>query len=347
MLNKISRYCKIYFILYFLCRIILDFGGKYMKFGFKRKKVALVGTGMVGMSYAYSMLNTPGICDELLLIDIDKEKAKGEAMDLNHSAAFLEGDFKVKTGEYKDCKDYDLVTICAGIPRKPGDSRLDLLNKNVEIFKSIVVPIMESGFDGVFLVASNPVDVMAYVTMKLSGLDFKRVIGSGTALDTARLRFLLGGCFDVHPRSIHAHVLGEHGDSSFVPWSQAYIGSKLLEEICEENEEFGSLSLESIAQKVKDVAADVIKAKKATYYSIGVVLKRITKAIFNDENCVLDLSVVPGGKYGKQDLYIGLPAIVGNGGIKRVLQLNLREDEKKKLVSSCEIIGDLCHSVSL
>lgn len=313
----------------------------------KKKKVVLVGTGMVGMSYAYSMLNTPGICDELLLIDIDKEKAKGEAMDLNHSSAFLDANFKVKTGEYKDCKDYDLVTICAGIPRKPGDSRLDLLNKNVEIFKSIVVPIMESGFDGIFLIASNPVDVMTYVTMKLSGLDSTRVVGSGTALDTARLRFLLGNYFDVDARSIHAHVFGEHGDSSFVPWSQAHIGSKPIEEICRENEKFKDLDLDFVAQQVKYVAADVIKAKKATYYSIGVVLKRITKAILNDENCILDVSVMPNGMYGKKDLCIGLPAIVGSCGIKKVLQLNLREEENKKLDNTCNIIGQLCQSVNI
>lgn len=318
-----------------------------MESKFKGKKVALVGTGMVGMSYSYSMLNSPGICDELLLIDIDKERARGEAMDLNHSLAFINGSMKVYTGEYKDCGDADLITICAGIPRKPGDSRLDLLNKNVEIFKSIVVPIMESGFNGKFLIASNPVDVMTYVTKKLSGLDSKRVIGSGTALDTARLRFLLGDCFKVSPRSIHAHVFGEHGDSSFVPWSQAYIGSKSIEEICKENKEFSSINLDDIAQNVKDVAADVIKAKKATYYSIGVVLKRITKAILHDENCVLDLSVMPNGEYGKNDLYIGLPAIVGGEGISRVLQLNLRDDEKEKLKITCDVIGELCHSVKI
>lgn len=314
---------------------------------FKRKSVALVGTGMVGMSYAYSMLNSPGICDELLLIDINKEKAKGEAMDLNHSLAFLNGSMKIHVGEYKDCKDVDLITICAGIPRKPGDSRLDLLNKNVEIFKSIINPIMESGFNGTFLLASNPVDVMTYVTQKLSGLDPKRVIGSGTALDTARLRYLLGDCFNVSPRSIHAHVFGEHGDSSFVPWSQAHIGSKPIEDVCRENKEFESVDLEKIAQNVKVVAADVIKAKKATYYSIGVVLKRITKAILHDENCVLDISVMPNGAYGKNDLYIGLPAIVGGNGVSDILELKLREEEKEKLKNTCDIIGDLCHSVKL
>lgn len=318
-----------------------------MEFKLKRKKIVLVGTGMVGMSYAYSLLNSPGICDELVLIDIDKTKAKGEAMDLNHSLAFLSGSMKIYQGEYSDCKDADLITICAGISRKPGDSRLDLLNKNVEIFKSIINPIMESGFNGCFLVASNPVDVMTYVTYKLSGLNSKKVIGSGTALDTARLRYILGDTFSVSPKSIHAHVLGEHGDSGFVPWSKAFIGSKLIEEICKENEKYFNVRLEDVALKVKTVAADVIKAKKATYYSIGIVLKRISSAILQNENCVLDLSVMPNGEYNQKDLYIGLPAIVGAKGIEKILHLNLREEEKEKLNFSCKTIKEFCQSAKI
>ena len=318
-----------------------------MQFRYNKKKVALVGTGMVGMSYAYSILNSPGICDDLLLIDIDKERAKGEAMDLNHSLAFLNSSLRVYTGDYKDCTDFDLVTICAGIPRKPGDSRLDLLNKNIEIFKSIITPIMESGFNGCFLIASNPVDVMSYVTHKISGIDSSRVIGSGTALDTARLRYLLGLNFNVSPRSIHAHVFGEHGDSGFVPWSQAHIGSKSIEEICKEDEKYASINLDQIANEVKTVAADVIKAKKATYYSIGVVLKRITHAILHDEKCILDLSVMPKGEYGQENLYIGLPAIVGRNGVERILKLNLRDEEKEKLNFACKIINQFCNSVIL
>lgn len=319
-----------------------------MGLNFIKRKVVLVGTGMVGMSYAYSIVNSPNVCDELVLIDVDKEKAKGEAMDLNHSMAFLNSSVEIYAGEYKDCKDADVVTICAGIPRKPGESRLDLLNKNVEIFKSIVNPIMESGFDGCFLIASNPVDVMAYVTQKLSGLNSNRVIGSGTALDTARLRFLLGQRFKINPKNIHAHVFGEHGDSGFIPWSQAHIGSKLVEDICKDNSSYYDLKdLEYISKEVKNVAAQVIKAKRATYYSIGIVLQRITRAILNDENCILDLSVMPNGEYGKKDLYIGLAAVLGGKGINRILELNLREEEKQKLDVSCDLISDLCHSAKI
>lgn len=317
-----------------------------MGLNFIKRKVVLVGTGMVGMSYAYSIVNSSNVCDELVLIDIDKEKAKGEAMDLNHSMAFLNSSVKIYAGEYKDCKDADVVTICAGIPRKPGESRLDLLNKNVEIFKSIIIPIMESGFDGCFLIASNPVDVMAYVTQKLSGLNSNRVIGSGTALDTARLRFLLGQHFKISPKNIHAHVFGEHGDTGFVPWSQAYIGSRSIEDICK-NDDYDLKDLDYISKEVKNVAAQVIKAKRATYYSIGVVLKRITCAILNDENCILDLSVMPNGEYGKKDLYIGLAAVVTGQGISKILELNLREEEKQKLDASCDLISNLCHSAKI
>lgn len=314
------------------------------KFG--KRKVALVGTGMVGMSYAYAMLNSNNICDELLLIDIDKKKAWGEAMDLNHGLAFSNGNMKIYSGDYSDCEDADIVTICAGVPRKPGDSRLDLLSKNVEIFKSIIEPIMESGFDGCFLIATNPVDVMSYVTQKLSGLAPGRIIGSGTALDTSRLRYLLGDYFNVDPRNVHAYVIGEHGDSGFVPWSQAKVGTSSIARICQQsNGKYNLAEMEDIALEVKNVAANIIKAKRATYYSIGMALKRITRAILSDERSILTLSVMPTGQYGQEDVYIGLPCIVGRKGVETILELDLTDEEKEYLGNSCNIIRDLCHEV--
>lgn len=315
---------------------------------FGKRKVALVGTGMVGMSYAYSMLNSSNICDELLLIDIDKKKAWGEAMDLNHGLAFSNGNMKIYAGDYKDCADADIVTICAGVPRKPGDSRLDLLSKNVEIFKSIIEPIMESGFDGCFLIATNPVDVMSYVTQKLSGLAPGRIIGSGTALDTSRLRYLLSDYFNVDPRNVHAYVIGEHGDSGFVPWSQAKIGTSSLRRICDlSNGRYNFDEMSDIALEVKNVAANIIKAKRATYYSIGMALKRITRAILSDERSILTLSVMPTGQYGQEDVYIGLPCIVGRRGVETILEVDLTDKEKESLGDSCTIIRDLCHKVKL
>ncbi len=315
---------------------------------FGKRKVALVGTGMVGMSYAYSMLNSSNICDELLLIDIDKKKAWGEAMDLNHGLAFSNGNMKIYAGDYKDCADADIVTICAGVPRKPGDSRLDLLSKNVEIFKSIIEPIMESGFDGCFLIATNPVDVMSYVTQKLSGLAPGRIIGSGTALDTSRLRYLLSDYFNVDPRNVHAYVIGEHGDSGFVPWSQAKIGTSSLKRICDLSKgRYNFDEMSDIALEVKNVAANIIKAKRATYYSIGMALKRITRAILSDERSILTLSVMPTGQYGQEDVYIGLPCIVGRRGVETILEVDLTDKEKESLGDSCTIIRDLCHKVKL
>ena len=319
-----------------------------MKQKFSKRKVALVGTGMVGMSYAYSMLNSNGVCDELLLIDANKEKAKGEAMDLNHGLAVSNCAMKIYSGEYSDCADADIVTICAGVPRKPGDSRLDLLGKNAEIFRSIIDPVMESGFDGCFLIATNPVDVMTYIAQKLSKMPANRVIGSGTALDTSRLCYLLGNYFDVAPQNVNAYVLGEHGDSGFVPWSQAKIGTCPVRKICEDNsKKYDINKLYGIESEVKDVAADVIRYKHATYYSIGMVLNRITRAILNDERSVLPLSTMPTGQYGQEDVYIGLPCVVGKNGVRDILPLDLSREELEKLSHSCEIIRDLSHSVGI
>ncbi len=312
----------------------------------KSRKIVLIGTGMVGMSYAYSMLNSDNVCDELVLIDKNMEKAVGEAMDLNHSLAFSNYNVKIYAGDYSDCKDADIVTICAGLPRKPGDSRLDLLNTNVEIFKSVVNSVMESGFDGCFLIATNPVDVMTYVTQKLSALPSNRVIGSGTTLDTARLRYLLSEHFLISPKNVHAYVLGEHGDSSFIPWSQVRIGTCSVDDYCKTHSKLlNSFDENKVLDEVRKVAAEVIRAKKATYYSIGLVLKRITKALMADERSVLTLSANPLGKYDQNDLCIGLPCIVGKDGVSEVMQLNLTSNEKEKLNKSCEIIGDLCQGV--
>ena len=229
------------------------------------RKVVLIGTGMVGMSYAYALLNQ-NACDELVLIDLDKERARGEAMDLNHGLAFSGSHMKIRAGEYSDCANADIVVICAGVAQKPGESRLDLLNRNTEVFRSIIGPVTESGFNGIFLVATNPVDIMTRITCSLSGFNPRRVIGTGTALDTARLRYLLGEYFSVDPRNMHAYVIGEHGDSEFVPWSQAMLATRPILEICEASG--GSCcqeDLDKISEEVRTAAQQIIKAKRATY----------------------------------------------------------------------------------
>ena len=198
------------------------------------RKVVLVGTGMVGMSYAYALLNQ-NACDELVLIDLNRERAQGEAMDLNHGLAFSSSHMKITGGDYPDCENADIVVICAGVAQKPGESRLDLLQRNAKVFRSIVGPVTESGFNGIFLVATNPVDIMTRITCALSGFNPRRVLGSGTALDTARLRYLLGEYFAVDPRNMHAYVMGEHGDSEFVPWSQAMLATKPILDVCRDS----------------------------------------------------------------------------------------------------------------
>ena len=190
-----------------------------------KRKVVLVGTGLVGMSFAYALMNQ-SICNELVLVDIDRQRAEGEAMDLNHGLAFSGSHMKIWAGDYSDCKDADIVAVSAGVAQKPGESRTDLLQRNTAVFQSIVKPVVDSGFKGIFLIATNPVDIMTHVALKLSGFDPHRVIGTGTTLDTARLRYMLGGYFSIDPRNIHAYVMGEHGDSEFVPWSQALIATK-------------------------------------------------------------------------------------------------------------------------
>ena len=307
-----------------------------------KRKVALVGTGMVGMSYAYSMLNQ-GVCDELVLIDINRKRAEGEAMDLNHGLAFSASHMKIYAGEYRDCSDADIVVICAGVAQKPGETRLDLLKRNAAVFRSIVEPVTESGFNGIFLVATNPVDIMTRITYSLSGFNPKRVIGSGTTLDTARLRYLLGESLRVDPRNVHAYVIGEHGDSEFVPWSQAMIATKPILSLCGSGGEEDMVNreeLKRIEEEVRTAAYKIIEAKQATYYGIGMSLTRITRAILGDENSVFTVSAMLRGEYGQSEVYAGVPCIINKNGIQRVLTLSLTEDEKERLDNSCNTLGE-------
>lgn len=307
---------------------------------FNKRKVVLVGTGMVGMSFAYSALNQ-ALCDELVLIDIDKVRAEGEAMDLNHGVAFAPSSMKIYAGEYDDCADADLVVICAGVNQKPGESRLALLQRNAAVFRSIIGPIVHSGFGGIFLVATNPVDIMTRVTYELSGFNSNRVFGSGTTLDTARLRYLLGEYFDVDPRNVHAYVIGEHGDSEFVPWSQAMVATKSVGDICAHSEgKFKLEEMQQISTEVREAAQKIITAKKATYYGIGMSLVRIARAVLSDENSVLTVSARLRGEYGEQDVYAGMPCIVNHNGVDRILELSLTEEERERFSSSCRVLRE-------
>lgn len=305
-----------------------------------KKKVILIGTGMVGMSFAYAALNQ-NVCDELGLIDINHAKAVGEAMDLNHGLAFSGTSMKIYACDYQSCSDADIVVICAGVNQQPGESRLQLLSRNAKVFESIVRPVIKSGFSGIFLVATNPVDIMTRITYCMSGFDKSRVIGSGTTLDTARLRYLLGDYFSIDPRNIHAYVIGEHGDSEFVPWSQALVATKPIYDVIEDNnDKFYMNELKRIETLVRTSAQQIIKAKNATYYGIGMAIVRIVKAVFQNENCVLTVSSQMSGEYGLKDVFIGNPCIINRKGIVGSLELSLSDDELALLKKSADVLNE-------
>ena len=227
-------------------------------------KVVLIGCGNVGMSYAYALLNQRTNVNELVLVDINKDRVEGEVMDLNHCLAFAPSNMEIKSGDYSDCSDATLVVIAAGANQAPGETRMDLINKNSKIFKSIIKEVVDSGFNGIFLVATNPLDVMTYLTWKYSGFDTSKVMGSGTSLDTARLRYLVGEKIGVNPKSIHAYVIGEHGDSEFVPWSNVNVAGQEIEKFLKQEE------MEEIENEVRNAAYEIMNRKGATYYGIGM-----------------------------------------------------------------------------
>lgn len=304
------------------------------------RKVVLIGTGMVGMSFAYAALNQ-NVCDELVLCDINEEKAKGEAQDLNHGLAFSSSSMKIYQGGYEDCEDAEIVLICAGVNQKPGESRLELLQRNEKVFESIIHPVVDSGFDGIFLVATNPVDIMTRITCKLSGFDPYKVIGTGTTLDTARLRYLLGEYFDVNPRNMHAYVIGEHGDSEFTPWTQALLSTKpVLDVIMDNPHLYKQEDLEKISTNVKNAAQQIIAAKGATYYGIGMASVKIVQAILSNENAVLTTSVQLNGEYGEKDIFVGIPCVINRYGVSRTVELTLSDSELEQFHRSCAILRE-------
>lgn len=293
-------------------------------------KVIIIGCGNVGMSYAYALLNQKSFVKELVLIDLDEDRIDGEVMDLNHCLPFAPSKIDIKKGSYKDCKDAKLIVIAAGANQNPGETRMDLINKNSKIFKTIISSVMENGFNGIFLVATNPLDVMTYITFKYSNLPSNQVIGSGTSLDTARLRYMVGNKLDINPKNVHGYVIGEHGDSEFVPWSNVNIGLQNINDFLNQDEQT------KIEEEVRNAAYEIINKKGATYYGIGECLVMITNAILGDEKRVIAVS-----NYDKtNDCFVGLPAIVGKSGIVKKIYFNLTKDEEDKLQHSIDIIKE-------
>ncbi len=305
----------------------------------KKGKVVLVGTGFVGMSMAYSMLNRGGI-EELILIDIDKNKTIGEEMDLSHGLPYAPQKMVIRAGDYDECKDAQIVVITAGLAQKPGQTRLELAEANAKIVKGITQSIMASGFNGIIIVASNPVDLMAYIVYKVSGLPKNQVIGSGTVLDTARLRYLIGNYLKISSKNIHAYIMGEHGDSSFVPWQHCYVGCKKVTDVMKDNKH-PMEDLQKIHEGVVNAAYEIIEKKKATYYGIGMALNRLVRAVMDDENSILTVSTYLNNQYGEDDVYIGVPAIINRKGVRELIELELTQEEQEKLDKSCEIMKQM------
>lgn len=298
-------------------------------------KVVLVGCGNVGMAYAYSLMNQKTYVSELVLIDINQEKAQGEAMDLNHCMQFASSKIKVRVGSYNDCSDAKIVVIAAGSNQEVGETRMDLIHKNSKIFKSIIDSVMASGFNGIFIVATNPLDVMTYITLKYSNLPVNKVIGSGTTLDTARLRYILSEKVGINTNNIEAYVIGEHGDSEFIPWSNASIALKNINEFLTEEE------MNCIEEEVRNSAYEIIKKKGATAYGIGICLANITSAILEDKNIVLTVS-----SYDKENkICISTPAIVNKEGVKEKLFIPLNDTEKAKIINSINVIKEAINNL--
>ena len=298
----------------------------------KKRKIMLVGTGFVGMSFAYSLLNERGI-DELVLVDVNADKARGEEMDLSDGLVYADTKMKITAGSYEDAKDTNIVVLTAGAAQKPGQSRLDLVKINANITKSVCEALKANNFDGILLVANNPVDIMTYVAWKVSGLPKNHVIGSGTVLDTARLRHGLSEFLGVADSNIHAYIMGEHGDSSFVPWIHTYIGCKSLLEYLDEND-IPLTALQDIHIEARDKAYKIIELKRATYYGIGFALRRIVTAILNNEKCILPVSSYQNGEYGCSGYFIGTPTVVGSNGVEKIVRLPLNENDQDRFNNS-------------
>lgn len=304
----------------------------------KTRKVTIVGSGLVGAACAYSMINQ-SICDEIMMLDRTYDRAVAQALDLSHCMDFTSTRTKVYAGNLEDCRDVDVVVLTAGANPRPGQSRLDVLDEAEQITSGIVNRIMDSGFDGIFVVAANPVDVVTHIVREVSGLPRNKVIGTGTSLDSARLKTLLSDVFSIDPRSVQGYALGEHGDSQFVAWSHVTIGGKPILQILEQHKErFQGVDLKEIAQKTKDAGWEIFTRKGNTQFGIGNALAYIVRSILNDEHKIIAISAILEGEYGQTGVCTGVPAIIGEGGIQEVVELNLNAEEQHKFNESCSII---------
>ena len=310
------------------------------------QKVAVIGCGFVGATSAFSLIQT-GLFSEMVLIDANHQKAEGEAMDLSHGSAYLTP-MKIYAGDYDDIIDAGLIVITAGANQKPNETRLDLVKKNVSIFKSIIPEIKNRNCEGILMIVSNPVDILTYVTLKLSGFPANRVIGSGTVLDTARLKYVLGRHLQVDPRDIHAYIIGEHGDSELAVWSGAQVAGIHINHFCELRGHFQHQeAMERLAQEVRDSAYEIIERKGATYYGVAVAVKRIATAIVKNEHAVLPISSLMNGEFGLENICLSIPTVVGKNGVEKVVDIYLNNEENEKLQASAKALKEVLESLDL
>lgn len=310
------------------------------------QKVAVIGCGFVGATSAFSLIQT-GLFSEMVLIDANAKKAEGEAMDLSHGSAYLTP-MNIYAGTYDDIVDAGIIVITAGANQKPDETRLDLVKKNVQIFKSIIPEIKKRNCEGILLIVSNPVDILTEVALKLSGFPSNRVIGSGTVLDTARLKYVLGKHLQVDPRDVHAYIIGEHGDSELVVWSGAQVAGIHINHFCELRGHFNhEEAMERLAQEVRDSAYEIIERKGATYYGVAVAVKRIATAIVKDEHAVLPVSSLMQGEFGLNDLCLSIPTVIGQNGVEKVVDIYLNNDENDKLQSSARALKEVLDDLNL
>lgn len=310
------------------------------------RKCAIIGCGFVGASCAFSLVQR-GLFSELVLIDANREKAEGEAMDLSHGLPFARP-MDIYSGSYDDIADCGLIIVTAGANQKPGETRLDLVKKNVGIYKSIIPEIKERKCEGILLIVSNPVDILTYTALKLSGFPANRVIGSGTVLDTARLKYLVGQHLDVDSRSVHAYIIGEHGDSELAVWSSANVSGIDLNHFCELCGHYNHMqSMQKLYENVRDSAYDIIKKKGATYYGIAMAVCRIAECIQRNEHSILPVSSLIEGHYGLDGVCMSVPTIVGSEGVEKVLDIQLSGDEQLKLLRSSEALKKVLDTLDL
>lgn len=310
------------------------------------RKAVMIGCGFVGSAAVFSFMES-GLFTEIVLIDVDHTKAEGEAMDISHGIPFGKP-MKIYAGTYDDIVGAEIIIITAGANQKPGETRLDLVHKNVAIYKHIIPEIARRNFQGILLIVSNPVDILTYVAMKLSGLPENHVIGSGTVLDTARLKYQTGELLGVDSRSVHAFIIGEHGDSEIAAWSSANISGIPIDDFCEMRGHYShDKEMDIIGDKVKNSAYEIIKRKQATYYGIAVSIRRICEVILRDEKSILPVSNMMHGEYGIEDIALSFPAIVGKNGIETKVPISLDEEEVSALIKSSELLKDIMKSVEL